>query len=68
MTPITQIIAAGIAGLAAVGASWMTANATADARVSEIDKKIEVVEERENNHYLEVKQSLERIEKKIDQL
>jgi hypothetical protein len=68
MSALAQVLVAGITGLAAVGASFMTATATANNELSDLDKKIEVIQERENNHYLEVKQTLDRIEKKLDQI
>lgn len=41
---------------------------TASSRVAEIDKKVGIVEERENNHYLEVKDKLNSIDGKLDRL
>lgn len=48
-------IMAGATILASVLGSWGLSNA-----------KVQVIEERENNHYQEVKEQLDRIEKKFD--
>ena len=50
--------------LASVFTSWTTAN----NRVGQIDAKVQVVEERENNHYLEVSKQLDTINSKLDKL
>jgi len=48
---------AGATVLASLFSSWGLANT-----------KVQVIEERENNHYQEVKEQLDRIEKKFDNL
>ena len=47
-------------------ASIITSWTTADSRVAEIDKQVSIVEERENNHYLEVSKKLDYIINKLD--
>lgn len=53
----STIVASAIAG-------WSTAS----NKVSDIDTKVEVVVEREQNHYLEIKEKLESIDNKLDKL
>lgn len=64
----TTIIIATIGALAAIGGAWLTAQTTADQQVAQIETKVEVVKTTENLHYLEVKDSLGRIEKKLDMI
>jgi len=59
---ITTIIIAASTIVASAIAGWSTAN----NRVSSIDTKVQVVEERENNHYLEISKQLDSIENKLD--
>lgn len=64
-------ISIGIAMIGLAGtimASVITAWGVSSNRVSKIDKQIGIVEERENNHYLEVKDKLENIDEKLDQI
>lgn len=49
-------------------ASALGAWATASSKVDAIDAKVQVVEEREENRYKEVKEALVRIETKLDKL
>ena len=51
-----------------VVASAFTSWATVSSRISSAENKVSVVEEREQNHFLEVSKALERIEKKMDNL
>lgn len=60
----TTVIMAGATILASVIAGW----ASAGTRVNMIDTKIQVVEERENNHYKELKEKLDSIDGKLDKL
>lgn len=52
--------------LAAWGGSWATSANTANNRIGATDTKIQVVEERENNHFLELTKKVEGIDKKLD--
>lgn len=61
-----QIIIAIITAIGAVGASIAMAWATSNNRVSEIDKQVSVIQEREANHYLELREKLEVIDKQFD--
>lgn len=65
---VPQITVAAIGATAAVIASFFTAQATVDSRVSTIDAKVQVITEREDNHFKEVQGSLGRIEDKVDKL
>lgn len=57
-----------LAGAATVLASVITAWGISNARVSSIDRQVGIIEEREGNHYNELKQLLESIDKKIDKI
>ena len=63
-----NILTAIIGAIGIITASGLTAWATANNKVSSIDAKVQVVEERENNHYEKLKEDLEKIDKKLDQL
>lgn len=63
-----SLITAVIGGIAMITASAFTAWATANSRVSEIGAKVQVVEEREDNHYKELRKDLSRIEEKLDKV
>lgn len=59
------------ATIGAVGmiiASAFTSWATANGKINSMDTKIEVVQERENNHYAETQKQLVDINRKLDQL
>ena len=56
------VITSGAMIIASIITSWTTA----DSRVAEIDKQVSIVEERENNHYLEVSKKLDYIINKLD--
>lgn len=56
-----SVITAIIGSVGIIGASGITAWATANA-------KVQVVEEREGNHYKELSDDLERIEGKLDRV
>ncbi len=62
------LLPAIIGAISLLGASMFTAWATANNKVGAIDTKIQVVEEREQNRYLELKESNIRIERKLDRL
>lgn len=51
-----------------VMASVFTSWATSSNQIAKIETNVSVVEERENNHYKEVQDSLKRIENKLDTL
>lgn len=57
ITAIATIFASVIGG-------WTSANKA----VSQVDTKVQVVEERENNHYNEVSKKLDSIDKKLDEV
>lgn len=54
-----------IGGLSLLG-SFFTASATANNNLAQVKNSVDIVEEREKNHYAEIEKTLERIEKKID--
>jgi len=59
----TTLTIAGSVIVAIIGA-W----GTVASKTAKIDKQVSIVEERENNHYLEVKTKLERIDEKLDRI
>ena len=63
-----NILVAIVGALGLITASGLTAWATANSRVGSIDVKVQVVEERENNHFLQLQGDLKRIEGKLDML
>ena len=63
-----QITIAIIGAISAVLASVFAAWGTAGNRVNEIDTKVQVVEEREGNHYLELNKQMTDINSKLDKL
>jgi len=66
------LVISSVLGLLTVGGSvWgarIAANDKVDDRVNEVNTKVEVVEERENNHFLQVSRDLDRIEDKLDKV
>lgn len=56
----------GVGGSAFI--AMITSWATSSNRTAKIETQVSVVEERENNHYLELKEKLDDISGKIDQL
>jgi hypothetical protein len=64
---IVPIIVAIIGATAGIGGAYFTAKATADGRVNIINTQVQVLQERQSLQYQELKQRLERIEKKLDQ-
>lgn len=66
MGGIASIIVAGLGALAAITGSYFTAQATANERVNTIDTEVQVLSERQDLQYKEVKEGLQRIEMKLD--
>lgn len=58
------IITAGGMILTSAFTGWFSAA----SRMAELDTKIEVVETRENLHYIELEKSIDRLECKVDKL
>ena len=63
-----SVSVAVISAFGVIFASMVGAWTSAGARVNALETKVQVVEERESNHFEEVQKSLERIEVKIDKL
>lgn len=57
-----------VTAIGTVIASAIGAWATSSQAINKIDTKVQVVEERENNHYLEVSEKLEDIDNKLDMI
>ena len=57
-----------IGAIGMIGASVFTSWTTANGRIWGVENKVNIVEERENLHYLEVQKQLEKIDKKLDSL
>ena len=62
------IIGAIAVPIASVFVAWVTASGTANDKISEVKTEVRVVEEREQNRYLELKNTVNRIENKLDKL
>ena len=56
-----------IVGTLTLTGTIFTAWATASNRVRDVDTKVEVLQERESLHYLELSKKLDSIEKKLDE-
>lgn len=63
-----SIIPVAITAIATIMASVLGGWSSANQRVSSIDTKVEVVEERENNHYAELEKRLDKMDDKLDLL
>ena len=63
-----QVSIAVIGAVAAITASFFTANATSNANVADIMREVSIFQEREANHYGEVQKRLDTIDGKLDQL
>lgn len=64
VTILTTVITATGMIIASALTSW----ATSSRRISETERQVSVIEERENNHYSEVQKRLETIDRKLDTL
>ena len=62
-TTIAIITASGTI-LASLVGGWFLST----TKVSDIDKRVSIVEEREENHYKELKEKLDNIDRKLDKL
>ena len=63
-----DFLTAIITALGTVGAAGLMAFAASNSALYEVRQQVSIVEERENNHYEEVKEALDRIEGKLDKL
>lgn len=63
-----SITVASIGALGMIVASVVASWATASTNIARVQAQVEVVTERENNHYGEVQRQLSQIDGKIDQL
>ena len=64
ITLITALIGATATIFASAIGGWFAAS----SRIGNVDTKVQIIEEREQNHYLEVERRLTNIELKIDNL
>lgn len=62
------IIPVAITAVATIVASIIGGWTSANTRVNTVDTKVQVIEERENNHYAEVQKKLDTIDKKLDEI
>lgn len=62
----TPIIVAGIGALTAITGSFLTTSATVDGKINQVDTKVQVLQERQELQYKELKDGLGRIEMKLD--
>ena len=66
-TPIiTLVIAGSFTLLASIGGAWVTANGAVNEKVADVNTEVKVIQERENNHYLEVQKQITTLNEKID--
>ena len=63
-----SLLAAIMGSVGMIGASIITSWATTSNKVFGVENKINIVEEREQNHYLEIQKQLEKMDKKLDDL
>jgi len=61
---LATLIIAGSTIIASALGAWATAN----SRVDEINTQVQVIQERENNHYAELSKKLDSIDKKLDEV
>lgn len=64
----TNIVIASIGAVGAIVASVFASWGTSSVRINEVDKKVAVVEERENLHYAEIGKRLTSIDDKLGKL
>ena len=57
-----------IGAIGLITASVFTSWATANNRTSAVETKVEVISEREANHYERLREDLEKVDKKLDLL
>lgn len=65
---VSSIMGIVIITIGSILASAITAFATSSNAISKVETKVDVVSERESNHYQEVEKSLLRIESGINEL
>jgi TolA-binding protein len=64
ITLLTALIGASATIFASAIGGWFTAS----SKINSVDTKVQIIEEREQNHYLEIEKRLNSIETKIDKL
>lgn len=52
--------------LGMIGASIITAWTTTSSRVAGVENKVSIIQEREQNHFLELSKVIEKMDKKLD--
>ena len=63
-----SVTTAIITAIGLIGGSIITSWATASSRINATDTKVEVVQEREDNHYQELLAGQNRLEAKVDRI
>lgn len=61
-----SITVAAISAVGMIMAAAFTSWATASTNLAQVNARIDVVEERENNHYAEVQKQLSAMDRKLD--
>lgn len=64
----TQIAVAVIGAVTAITGAFFTASATADTKVNDLDKKVEVLTERQLLQYSEVKEDLQDVKAGVERI
>ena len=67
VTWITGLIA-GIAFLGSIGTAWITASSKVSKEIAKVNTVVQVVKERENNHYRELSKKLDTLTKDMKTL
>lgn len=67
MPTLIPIVIASITVIGTIGGAWLSASASAQKEVSAVNTKVEVVQEREDNHYKELKATMDRYGSDIKQ-
>ena len=68
-TPIITMVVASVGTIiAAVGGAWVSGAFAANSELNVINTRVSVVEERENNHYLEIGKKLDYLISKVDKI
>ena len=61
-----SLFAAMVGAVGMIGASIITSWATTNSKVFGVESKVNIIQEREANHFLELSRSIEKLDKKLD--
>ncbi len=63
-----SLFVAIVGAIGMIGASFATSWTTTNSRVWGVENKVNIVTEREQNHFLELTKAIEKLDKKLDSL